>query len=63
MIWVTESTLMERSWSRPEMVLIASSSGSATFRSMLSGSAPGWITVTTTTGKSTLGIESTPIRG
>ena len=63
MICETFSTLTERSVSRPGSVLSASSSGSVTVRSMVSGSAPGRMVVTVTMGKSTSGNWSTPMRG
>ncbi len=59
----TLSTLTERSVSRPERVLSASSSGLVTLRSIDSGSAPGSTVTTVTMGNSTSGIWSTPIFG
>jgi hypothetical protein len=56
----TPSTEAERSSSMPLMVLTAASILSVISLSTSSGAAPGWMVVTVTTGKSTLGNRSRP---
>ena len=56
----TPSDEVDRSSSRPEMVLTASSIGSETSRSISAGEAPGLRVVMRMVGKSTLGMRSTP---
>ncbi len=61
-IWVFSERLMELTKSRPSMPESTSSTGWATWDSMISGLAPGYMTLTVTIGTSMLGYSRTARR-